>query len=260
MNLREGLIAVRSKIGELVPQFWSDQDLIEDLNVSARRLCSAAQFLQSFATFNTSQVTVGGVTSYAQEYVLPVDVDQITGAAFFSGVLYPLTPTPREAVQLGGLVSGLPFYFYVKKQTQTLTHQTSTGITLVPLGGRTMDSRTVIGLYPIPNTTLPVYIWYQQWHPNLVNMEDECLFPDRFKLPWVAYAVARAKEKESDIVSAQYYDGLHDKGTQEFIEYQMTNGQEITPPIYSNKPIPPYFLRGANTVLVIAQNPGTTNF
>lgn len=256
MNLRDGLIAVRNKIGEIVPQFWSDEDLVADLNVSARRMCSAAQYLQSFATFNTTTDANG---NSAQEYILPKDVDQITGAAYYSGVVYPLTPVAREAIQLGGLVQGIPFYFYIKKTTKVLTPQISTGIISQPISGNEGDARTVIGLYPIPNSPLPVYIWYQQWHPDLEHTYDEVQIPDRFKLPWVAYAVARAKEKEDDITSAQYYDSMHERGIQEFIEYQMTNGQEITPPIYSNRPVPPYFLRGANTVLVIAQNPGTTN-
>lgn len=256
MDLRDGLIAVRNKIGELVPQFWSDEDLINDLNVSARRMCSSAQFLNSFSTFNTSFLPDG---SAAQEYVLPKDVDQITGAAYYSGVVYPLTPAPREAMQLGGLVSGIPFYFYLKKQSKILTHQTSTGIENFPLPGGEGDSRTIIGLYPIPQDVLPVYIWYQQWHPNMTNQASECLIPDRFMQGWVAYAVARAKEKESDITMAQYYDAQHERQTQEFVEYQITNGQEVCPPVYSNRPIPPYFLRGANTVVVVAQNPGVTN-
>jgi hypothetical protein len=254
LNLRQGLIATRNKIGELVPQFWSDDDLIADLNVSARRMCSAAQFLQAYGTFTTSTLPDG---SHAQEYILPKDVDQIIGAAYFSGVVYPLSHAPRESMQLGGLVSGIPFYFYMKKQTKTLTHQTATGIESFPIIDN--DSRTVIGLYPIPNTQLPVYIWYQQWHPDMIFEADECMIPDRFKLGWVAYAVARAKEKESDLTAAQYYDALHEKQIQEFVEYQITAGQEIMPPYYSNRQIPPFFLRGSNTVVVVAQNPGSIN-
>ena len=131
MNLRDGLIATRNKLGELVPQFWSDDDLIADLNVSARTMCSAADYLQSFVTFTTTKDSQG---NWAQEYVLPIDVDQIIGASFFSGVVYPLTPVPRESIQLGGLVSGLPFYIYFKKTTQIMTPQTPTGIVAQSLG------------------------------------------------------------------------------------------------------------------------------
>jgi len=125
--------------------------------------------------------------------------------------------------------------------------------------GSNSDAHTVIGLYPIPNTALPIYFWYLQWHPNMKNPADECQVPDRFQQGIVAYAVARLKEKESAIGEAQYFDAQHQQYTQELIDWAIDNGQQITPPVYSNRPIPPYFLRGANTVLVIAQNPGVTN-
>ena len=262
MNLRDGVYAVRTKIGEMIPNLWSDDEIIEELNVSARRMCSAAQYLQSFSTFSTHEMVMpDGTTQFAQEYVLPIDVDQIIGAAYFAGTLFPLIPCPRESVQLGGKVGGIPWYFYEKKQTKFLTQQTNNGnIQVTPLSPNSNgDAKTVIGLYPVPQSVLPIYIWYLEWHPNLKNAFDEVQIPDRFKQGWIGYAVARMKEKESAIAESQYWDAIHDKYTQEFVDYMIQNGQEICPPIYSNRPIPPYFLRGANTVLVVAQNPGVTN-
>jgi len=262
LKLQDGVLDVRMKLGEVNPEFWSDYEIVQQLNVSARIMCSEAQSLQSFATFNTSQITLNGTTSWAQEYVLPQDVDQITGAAYFSGVLFPLVPAPREAVQLGGYVGSIPWYFYTKKSTFTLTSQISPGsIASYPIApaGQAVEARQTIGLYPIPQSSLPIYFWYQQFHPDLKDPFDEVAIPDRFRLGWIAYAVARMKEKIDAFDDAQYYDGVHMKEKQAFIEYQMTSGQEITAPIYSNRPIPPYFLRGANTVMVVAQNPGVTN-
>jgi hypothetical protein len=262
VKLQDGVLDVRMKLGEVNPEFWSDYEIVQQLNVSARKMCSEAQSLTSFATFTTEQITLNGVTSFAQEYVLPQDVDQITGAAYFAGVLFPLIPAPREAVQLGGYVGSIPWYFYTKKSTLTLTHQVSPGsITSQPISpaGQAIEPRETMGLYPVPQTELPIYVWYQQFHPQLINPLDELAIPDRFRLGWSAYAVARMKEKIDAFEDAQYYDALHEKETQKFIEYQITNGQEITPPIYSNRPIPPYFLRGANTVMVVAQSPGVTN-
>lgn len=257
MNLQDGVLDVRMKLGEVNPEFWSDYEIIQQLNVSARILCSAAQSLTSFVTFNTAQVTYGGQTSWAQEYVLPEDVDQITGAAYFSGTLFPLIPAPREAIQLGGYVGGIPWYFYSKKSTTTLTPQIAGGaIQSQPLPpSANYVARETIGLYPIPNAILPIYIWYQQFHPDLKNPFDQVSIPDRFRQAWTSYAVARMKEKNDAFDDAQYYDAQHEKGKQDYIDYQITNGQEITPPIYSNSPVPPYFLRGASTVIVVAQNP-----
>lgn len=252
------MLAVRQKIGEITPNFFSDQEILDELNVSARRMCSAAQSINSFATFNTQQLPDG---NWAQEYALPDDVDLITGAAYFSGSLFPLTPVPRESVQLGGYVPGLPTLFYIKKNSKILTPQIAGG----SISGQAMNPLTtprgkmVVGLYPVPQAALPIYIWFLQWHHNLEDPLDECEVPDRFKIGWVSYAVARMKEKESAFDEAQYYDAQHDKYTQDYVEYQITNGQEISPPSYSNRPLPPYFLRGSNVLVVVAQNPGTTN-
>ena len=230
MNLLDGIFSVRNKLGELEPNLWSDYEITIELSTSARRMCSAAQYLQSFVTFNS---TVDAAGNWAQEYILPLDVDQIIGAAYFSGVIFPLLPAPRESLQLGGKVGGIPWYFYVKKTTKVLTPQLQNAtIALQPISPNIgQNSRTVIGLNPIPNSEIPIYIWYQQWHPDLKELTDEVQIPDRFKNGWIAYAVARCKEKESGYQEAQYWDAIHDKQTQEFIDYQITNGQEITPPI-----------------------------
>src|SRR5438876_9255449 len=74
INLRDGVLAVRQRIGELQPWFWSDAEIIQELNTSARRMTSAAQSLQSVATFTATKAADGG---WNQEYALPLDVDQI---------------------------------------------------------------------------------------------------------------------------------------------------------------------------------------
>lgn len=260
MSLQKGVLAVRNAIGELLPNLWSDDEIVDHLNISAKDLCSTAQYITSFATFSTASIVMpDGTTQFAQEYILPVDVDTITGASFLSGTLFPLTPVQREAVQLGGYVGSIPFYFYTKRVTDSLTPQTTNGIQRINLPPERGNDRVAIGLYPIPQSVLPVYIWYIAWHPDLVNPYDICQVPLKFKQPWIAYAVARCKEKISAISEAQYWDAIFEKGKQAFLEYQIQNGQDITPPTYSNRPVPPYFLRGANTVLVIAQNPGMSN-
>lgn len=253
------MFAVRQKLGEMRPNFWSDTEIVEELNISAQRMCSEAQYLSSFGTFNTKQDKNG---EWAQEYALPLDVDQITGAGYFSGTLFPLKPlSDNTKVQIGGYCGGIPFYFYIKKNTKVLTPQVSGGeIESQPMNPNTaQDARCVIGLWPIPQSALPIYIWYLQWHPVMRNPLDECQIPARFKQGWVAYAVARMKEKESAREEADAYDAQHAKYTQEFVEYCVTNGQEISAPQYGPGVGSSVMLRGASTVLVVAQNPGTTN-
>lgn len=257
MNLQDGVLDVRMKLGEVNPEFWSDYEIIQQLNVSARILCSAAQYLQSFYTFTTVQGVVNGITTWIQEYILPEDCDQIIGASYFSGTVFPLVPVDRAATQIGGYVGGIPWYFYTKKVTDVLTPMVSGGsIQSVPISPpNNYVGRQTIGLYPIPNSPLPIYINYQQFHPDLKNAFDQVSVPDRFRMAWTSYAVARMKEKNDAFDDAQYYDAQHEKGKQDFIEYQATYGQEITPPMFSNRPVPPYFLRGASTVIVVDQNP-----
>ena len=91
------------------------------------------------------------------------------------------------------------------------------------------------------------------------NPLDICQIPERFREGWISWAVARMKEKESAFDEAAYFDQKAEKYSQEFVDWQMTQGNEISAPTFSNRPIPPYFLRGSNTILVVSQNPGVSN-
>ena len=90
-------------------------------------------------------------------------------------------------------------------------------------------------------------------HKQMKNPMDTVGIPDRFALPWYAYAIARMKEKEGALADAQYWQQIHEAGTDEFVQWSMDNCQQISPPYYSNKPLPPYFLRGSTSVIVVAQ-------
>jgi hypothetical protein len=260
VNLRDGVFQVRLAFTEFRSRFISDTEIVIALNTSAKRMCSKAQNLQSFFQFETNIIQDDNSLangSWQQEYVLPIDVDQVIGAAYYAGVVFPITPVGREVVQLGGKVGGIPWYFYIKQFSRTLTPQVSGGnIVEIPLQGELSEQyRTVMGLYPIPNSGIPVYLWYIETHRTLKNPLDTVGIPDRFALPWYAYAIARMKEKEGALSDAQYWQQLHDAGTDEFVQWSMDNGQQLTPPYFSSKPLPPYFLRGSSSVLVVAQTP-----
>ena len=261
MNLQTGVLAVRNKLGEIIPNRWSDNEIIQELNVSARRMTSAAQSLESAIIFKTQKILMPDSTmQFAQEYLLPIGCDCLTMARFYSGTEFPLQVVERSQVQLGSLVSGLPFYIWITKNSRVLTHHTCTGLQTIPLppndGG---DARTIVGLYPVPNAEMPVYLAFIEFHPNMKGPFDECQIPDRFMDAWVSYAVARCVEKQSDFTGAQYYDAKHEAGTQAFIDYMVDNGQEINAPVFLNRPQTAGFLRGANTVIICNQNVGQTN-
>lgn len=259
MNLRDGVFQTRMALTEARSRFFSDTEIVMALNTSAKRMCSKAQNLQSFFQFETNIIegAVSGSGSWQQEYALPIDIDQIIGAAYFAGVVFPITPVGREVVQLGGKVGGIPWYFYIKQFSRTLTPQVSGGnIVEIPLQGELSEQyRTILGVYPIPNSNIPIYLWYIEVHRTLKNPLDSVGIPDRFALPWYAYALARMKEKEGALADAQYWQKIHDDGTDEFVQWSMDNCQQLTPPYFSNKPLPPYFLRGSSSVLIVAQTP-----
>lgn len=263
MNLRDGVLWCRLQLTELRAHFYSDTEIIIHLNDAAQKMTSAAQCNNGFVTFTTRQIGGDGDDSdvWAQEYVLPLDVDQITGVSYVAGNIFPLVPAKRENLQLGSYVGGIPIYFYEKKNTRILTQQVANGIHEYPIAPTLgPDPRTTIGLWPVPQQATPIYVWYIGYHPTMQNPFDPVNIPPRFKKAWCAYAMARLKEKEGALTDASYWDTIHENGTQEFIEWQITNGQEISMPSYSTERYPQGFLRGASSVIVVAQNPGLTNF
>jgi hypothetical protein len=260
MKLQDGVFQVRQALTEFRSRFFSDTEIVIALNTSARRMCSKAQNLQSYFTF-TTQIIEGdntpGAGSWQQEYALPIDVDCIIGAAYFSGCVFPITPVGREVVQMGGRVGGIPWYFYIKEMTRTLTPQVDGGsIVSIPIQNELGEEyRTVMGLYPVPQSGIPVYLWYIEQHRQMKNPFDSVGIPERFALPWYAYAIARMKEKEGAIADAQYWQQIHDLGTDEMVQWSADNMTLIVPPFYSTRPLPPTFLRGSTSVIVVSQNP-----
>lgn len=261
MNLRDGVFDVRMALGEAQANLWSDDEIIRHLNQSARRMCNKAQSLKSFDAFETAQITLpDGSKQFAQEYILPIDIDELIDAKFWAGSLFPLKLCQEEDVQIGARVGGLPFWLYVVQGRRFLTHQTATGICkqdLPPNDGG--DPRTIIGLYPMPTGVIPIYLWYLKWHQDMKTPFDEVMIPNAFGRAWIAWAVARCKEKESAITEAQYWDGIHDAGTQEYVDYMMAQGQSMSPATFTNRPQHPAFLRGLNTVIVVPNTAGLTS-
>ena len=233
------------------------------LNVSAKRMCSKAQNLQSYFQFTTEIIPNGNAGSasngaWQQEYALPIAVDNIIRLAYFSGVVYPIQIVDAAAVQLGGAVGGLPWYGYIKPMSQVLTPQVNDGsIAQMPITGELSNEyHVILGLYPVPRSGIPVYIWYTAFHPTIKNPQDRIAIPDMFMRGWYAYAIARCKEKEGANLDAVYWDNIHEKETEDFIEWSINQGLANSNPQFSNNPNAPNFMRGSSSVLVVAQNPG----
>lgn len=258
MQLRDGVLAVRQRIGELEPNFFTDYEIVLELNTAAKDMCSEAQSIQAVEQFTTTQVED---ETWAQEYILPSNVDQVLAVSYFQGALFPLKYANRSDLQVGGYVPGLPQCFYLNTKTQFLSPQIAGGsINVQPMNPNTaQQGNIVLGLWPVPAQETPIYVWYLAFHPEMINPLDWCLIPSRFKKAWTSYAIARMKEKAEALDAAKYYDAQYEEGKLKYIEYMQTNGQELSPPTFSNSPSTYANLRGSSVMLVVAQNPGVSN-
>ncbi|MGH9551399.1 MAG: hypothetical protein ACRD3W_18585 [Terriglobales bacterium] len=242
---------MRQALGEMTPFFWSDAEIIKWLNRSARKLCSAAQYLNS-----TWSPPNGNTVASQQEYELPDDCEVVTAVSYYSGVIYQLNPGAQRVVQQGGFVSGLPAEFYTRRGSLQLSPQVAGGarkVTNIP--ERTGVAKMVLGLYPVPSGSNPLYVDYVAYHPELKNPMDICLVPVDFEEAWTAYAIRLGKVKEGSQDEADIWKAIHDEGCEEFKNWNITNGQEVGPLVWGaahnvyNTP--------ASTVLVVDPTPGS---
>ena len=263
MLARDGVFKVRMRLGEGRSRYWSDAEILDDLNTSLKILSSCAQNLNETYQFTTQVIETAGANpaqqgSWQQEYALPVAIDQIIDVKYFAGVLFPLVPILSNEVKVGGHVGGIPWYFYIKPYTRTLSPQINDGsIAVIPLAGELgAEYRTVFGIYPVAQSGIPITIEYIPFHPQLKNPMDPVALPEMFKDTWIAYAIARGREKEGALTDAAYWDAQFEKGKQAYLEWSIDQNQQLTPPSYTNRPYLSPLMRGSTSVIVVSQNPG----
>lgn len=250
MNLRDGVVSVRNKLGEMSPWLFSDNDIIRDLNMSARSLCSAAQAMRSCYQGITALNPEAGAGVYYQEYQLPADVEFPYGGKIKMGIPYPLKFLPQEQLQSTGFASSTPYAAYLRRGI-ILTQMLPDG-GMQPQAPINKDgvATWIVGFFPVPSAATPFWIDYVAYHPIMRNPLDPCLIPDMsdYSQAWEAYAVARGKEKEGDLASAQYYDQIHEVGKQKYANYMLSIQTLVTPPMYGGG----YDMSNGPNALIIA--------
>lgn len=234
MNLRDGVIAVRNKLGEGTPWLFTDADIIRDLNLSARGMCSAAQAIRATYTGVTALNPSAGSGVYFQEYAMPQDVEMVFSGKIQTGGLWPLDfSQTQQALQQWGYAAGAPLKAYLRRGV-VLTQQTPAGgeIVMPAPGNAAGIANWVVGFYPVPAATYNFFIDYVSYHPTMSAPMDLCLIPDtaEFSDAWIAFAVARGKEKEGDLVSADRYLTVYRAGVQAFKDYMLMCQIQVTPP------------------------------
>jgi hypothetical protein len=148
VSLKDAVIQVRQKLGELQPWYWSDDQIIRDLNNDAREMCSYANALTKFGrpVLQTGTVNIGGAiptvsTPVNLSYAVSVFTitNQSNSATLFFNPYAPATAadTPIAPGQVY-TYNGNPiaqFYILGSAAVGTYNVQASNGIQEVALDG-----------------------------------------------------------------------------------------------------------------------------
>jgi hypothetical protein len=267
LTLADGVHQTRVKLGELIPNFWNDEDIVYDLNYAAQDMCSEAQYLEQPVQFLWPNVpgTPAGTVNPIQEAALQPWVDQVLRVSIYSGQAFELQAVDAADVQVATKVGNIPLLFYTRTGSTLLSPQgagnNSGDFSIFPVEpqlANTPEFSTILGLWPVPSSNYDTTIWVTRFHPQMTNPLDICAVPARYSQNWIAYAVARAKEKESAIDEAAYYQGIYEKGKKDFNLYCTMHKQLKTPPSYGGTAWPS-LARGSSSIIFIDQNPGALN-
>ncbi|MEM0142495.1 MAG: hypothetical protein QXL94_00875 [Candidatus Parvarchaeum sp.] len=247
----EAIAWVRNNIRELQANMWTDEEIMMYLNAGQQKMLSGAQFFHNMCVIM--------MQTGVQEYPLPDDVDRVTNVQTYVGVLYPLQPMNRNDVQFGSFVSSIPFYYYITTSSMILTPQVYDGSIYVQslpptqFRGGTMS----IGVYPEPPAdNTPLYVRYTSLGVKITNANQVIPLPEMFIDCLVAYATSQCLQKTAEIQESDRYISIFERGLIEFKQWQMYHGSSQQKPKMISDNRPSYFLRGANTVLVINSFPG----
>lgn len=275
---------VRMLLAEPQPVYWNDSDLNYSINKGAQDMCSEAQSLETLIQFPWPfQPNSVGILS--QEAMLPVDVDQIIWAGYYSGQFFQLNAfNSEDMIKVANKVSGIPIGFYTRTQAQvtntqgganvtgdlTLTNLDPNNTNINPdpsLAGQfiqknpsstnpqTTTYSTVMGLWPIPQQNLPVTIACTRNHPQLINDTDLIAVPPRFTDGVVHYTMWKAKMKQQAFDEAKEHYAIYKVQRQEMADYYVSHKQLKDFPDYGGS-IWPTLARGSSSVIFIDQSPG----
>lgn len=230
MILAQAILRVRQKLGEIRPKFWTDQEIINDLNQSAQRLSTEAKCL----------VGVHVIPSIAgeNEYPLPRTVDEVIGVSYLQGTQLRESSIDR-CVALGGTsVQGTPTRFYITNGTFVKAHQESdASITITNIWDTVSTrARKTLGLWPKPGQSdQDITVYSYDVHPWMQKLNDESCIPQGYEDVWIAYAVAQGKSKAGDMVSYNNYMTIFDNGKEQLRIKQAAQGNYADYPRFQTR-------------------------
>lgn len=243
MNLRDGVLAVRERIGEGNPWLYSNERIISDLNRSANTLLDRAQANQATYRGLTKAPVLDaqGVSVGQQEYELPLDFASMIQCKIQIGCLYPVTFMSQGDLQVGPYVASLPLTAYLRRGTLLTTQTPSVnnnggGEEIQPPSIEAGPPRWIIGFYPIPTQVYQFFVDYYSFHPVMKEPEDLCLLPDGtdFFEAWIAYPLANCRQKAGDDAGYQACMATHYAGVPLLSQYMLDKQWQANPPQYGD--------------------------
>ena len=242
MNLRDGVVMVRDRLGEGSPWFFDTNSIIRDLNHSARALCSNAQSLRETYASVTALDPLAGSGVYSQEYMLPADLEYAYNGRIQIGIPYPLDFRTQEELQLGAFTPSAPFRAYVRFGRQKSQQIPGGAIQIeTPPASKVGTAHWWIGFWPVPAAAYNFWVNYIAYHPWMADPMSPLCLPDTGEWAdiWVAYAVARGKEKEGDLVAAAALDAKFNAGMEAYKNYMLKSMSAIIRPRWGGTQMAP---------------------
>jgi hypothetical protein len=259
LRLKDAFFKVRSLLGELNQSYWSDQQIIMDLNTAARDMCSTAQTLTQEQDIALEQTTLEGTQTGLQEAALIVDIDEIKSCKYFSGQLYDLEYHDWDTLQLGASTGSIPLYFYIKTDTRQLTPQSTatSQILNIPIASDQLGDqyRQVIGVWPIPPEPATLSVWYSYLHRWMATPTDPCALPYQFLDGWVAYGVGQSLLIEKAYDEAATWMATYEKRKEAYRVFA-TRGRQGTKAASYGTQVPPWRRDASSSVIILSPTGG----
>lgn len=251
LTLKDAHYYTRQMLRELKPRRWSNNFVNFVLNARAADFCLPAGSTTWFINVPLGQGVFG------QEGPLPIDLDAVKSAKFFSGQLYPLEFKDWDELQTGAYTGSIPYWYYIKTDTKQLTPQVAgSDIQVTDLSPSISPGATfqqVIGVWPIPAAAGQIHVWYSGYHPQLNEPSSQSPIPRAFLMGWAAGAIADCLRNESAFAEADKWETFYTQKKEEYRVYCQRQKQITTPATYGKSQMP-WRDSASSSIILVDQN------
>lgn len=209
MTFQQMLSDLRSRIGDLAPDKYTDAELKSWLNLGQQNVAFRLDNISSVWFGKTSEIPLVAGTS---EYDLPVDVRKIMRVTINN-----VQAQPVDVTKLGALATNV---HYTPSATQPFYHQWGKKITV----------------FPTPTAAGTAKLWYFKRLSDLVNDGDVSEIPMEYHSLVVLYAQILALQKADKATVAAALEQSYEKefqvirqGWTDSLTIKMAGEKTVTP-------------------------------